>query len=343
MSSRKQSNLTPHRCVEELAPHPEADRIPVMAEPEFEAFRADVAERGLLEPIEITAEGIVLDGRQRLRAARELGLENIPVRVLSVEDELEHMLRAALLRRHLRPSQAAALVVELDLYQELRAGARKRQRANLVQATEVATLPPRGKTAELGACLAGVSARTVQDASTVQEHDAALFERVKQGTVSASVAARQVRRRLRDEQLGASPPLPDRPSELILADPPWQLGHPDSPHAPENHYATMDLDSIKAIEVPAADDAVLFMWTVSSVLEGALQVIRAWGFRIQDDYLLGQAVDRAGRLGAESPRAPAHRPEGQIPATRSGGSGRLSVRSSARPALREAGARLRAD
>jgi N6-adenosine-specific RNA methylase IME4 len=278
MSSRKQSNRRAHRYVEELGPHPEADRIPVMPEPEFGAFRADVAERGLLEPIEITAEGIVLDGRQRLRAARELGLESVPVRVLCVEDELEHMLRAALLRRQLTPSQAAALVVELDLYRQLRAEARKRQRANLVQATEVATLPPRGKTRELAACLAGVSARTVQDAATVQEHDPELFERVKQGTVSASVAARQVRRRLRDEQLGASPPFPDGPFELIYADPPWQLGHPDSPHAPENHYPTMDLDSIKAIEVPAAEHAVLFLWAVSSQLEAALQVIRAWGF-----------------------------------------------------------------
>src|SRR6266545_7227895 len=163
MSSRKQSNLTPHRCVEELAPHPEADRIPVMAEPEFEAFRADVAERGLLEPIEITAEGIVLDGRQRLRAARELGLETVSVRVLAVEDELDYMLRAAILRRQLSASQRAALVVELRQYRQLRAGARKRQRANLAQMTEVATLPPRGKTRELASGWAGVSARTVQD------------------------------------------------------------------------------------------------------------------------------------------------------------------------------------
>jgi N6-adenosine-specific RNA methylase IME4/ParB-like chromosome segregation protein Spo0J len=265
--------------IAKLAAHPDGHRIPVMAEPDYEVFRADVATHGIQVPIEITATRVVLDGRQRLRAARDLGLATVPVRVVEAEDELDYMLRAAIMRRQLTASQRAALVVERDHYRRLQAGARRRQRANLSQATEVATLPPRGKTREFGARLAGVSGRTVQDAVTVREHDPELFERVKRGRVSAPVAARQVRRRLRDAQLPAPGPLPEGPFELVYADPPWPLGHPDSPHAPENHYPTMDLDSIKAIEVPAADDAVLFLWAVSSLLNEALDVVKAWSFQ----------------------------------------------------------------
>jgi N6-adenosine-specific RNA methylase IME4 len=267
-----------HRQPQRLASHPHAHGIPVMPEAEYEVFRADVAARGIQVPIEITAEDVVLDGRQRLRAARELGLRTVPVRVVEVEDELDYMFRAAILRRQLTASQRAALIVERDEYFDLQASARERQRANLAQAPEGATLPPRGKTREHGARDAGACGRTVQDAVTVRKHDLELFERVKHGLVSAPLAARQVRRRLRDAKLPAPPPLPEGPFELVYADPPWQLGHPDSPHAPENHYPTMDLDSIKAVEVPAAKDAVLFLWTVSSLLEGALEVIRAWGF-----------------------------------------------------------------
>jgi N6-adenosine-specific RNA methylase IME4/ParB-like chromosome segregation protein Spo0J len=269
------------RQPQELAAHPHADRIPVMPEPEYAVFRADVAARGIQVPIEITAEGIVLDGRQRLRAARELSREAVPVRVVEVDDELEYMFRAAIMRRQLTASQRVALVVERAEYLDLEASARERQRANLAQVTEVAVSPPRGKTRELGARMAGAGARTVQDVVTVRKHDLELFERIKQGLVSAPVAARQIRRMLRDKALPAAPPLPEGPFELIYADPPWRLGYPDSPYAPENHYPTMDLASIKTIEVPAAEDAVLFLWAVSSLLEGALQVIRAWGFEFK--------------------------------------------------------------
>src|SRR5437773_3732673 len=132
----------------ELRPHAEAERIPLMPEPEYEAFRADIDARGLLVPIEITPEDVVLDGRQRLRAARELGLAQVPVRVIEAEDELEYMLRAAVLRRQLSPAQRAALALEFSRVGELRAQAGERQRANLRQVTEVATLPPGGKTRE---------------------------------------------------------------------------------------------------------------------------------------------------------------------------------------------------
>jgi N6-adenosine-specific RNA methylase IME4 len=266
------------RQVQKLTLHPLADRIPVMPEPEYAAFRADVAVRGIVVPIELTAANVVLDGRQRLRAASELGQETVPVRLVEPADELDYMYRAAIFRRELTASQRAALVVERSEYLGLEAAAQKRQHANLVQAAEGATLPPRGKTRELGAQMAGASARTVQDAVTVRKYDLELFERIKQGLVSAPLAARQVRRRLRDEAPPPAPPLPNGPFDLIYADPPWQLGYPDSPHAPENHYATMEVDSIMALRVPAADDAVLFLWVVSSLLGEALEVVRAWGF-----------------------------------------------------------------
>jgi hypothetical protein len=51
---------------------------------------------------------------------------------------------------------------------------------------------------------------------------------------------------------------------VIYADPPWRL----EPYlretgmdcAADNHYPTMGLAAIKALEVPAAKDAVLFLW-----------------------------------------------------------------------------------
>jgi N6-adenosine-specific RNA methylase IME4/ParB-like chromosome segregation protein Spo0J len=274
------------RATQELRPHPEAERlIPAMAGDQRQGFEADIDARGITTPLEITAAGIILDGRERFRAARNLGIERVPVRVVTPNDEVEHILLAALQRRHLTASQRAALALELDAYRELQTSANKRRLGNLRQHTEVATSPPRGKTRDQVARWAGVSARTVQDAATVKAHDEGLFERVKAGELAADLAARRVRRALNDANLSAPPQLPNGPFELIYADPPWQLGNPDGMNAPENHYPTLPLTEIKDLKPPAAEDAVLFLWAVNCLLPDALEVIGAWGFSYKSNLV----------------------------------------------------------
>jgi N6-adenosine-specific RNA methylase IME4 len=235
-------------------------------------------------PLEVSAGGIVLDGRHRLRAAVELGLETVPVRVVSPGDEHEYVLLAALRRRHLTASQKAALAVELDLYHEAKTQAQSASRGNLRQARNDA--PARGeRSREVAAKVAGVSPRTVQDATTVHEHDSDLFARVKAGELPAHTAARKVRRRLRDAELPPAPPLPEGPFELIYADPPWQLGNPEGEHAPENHYPTMPIHEIATLPIPAAPNAVLFLWAVNCRLPQALEVLRAWGFEYKTNLV----------------------------------------------------------
>jgi ParB-like chromosome segregation protein Spo0J len=260
-----------------LRPHPQAGLVPAITAQAYQELRADIERRGPQVPLDVTGAGTVLDGHLRLRAATDLGLERVPVRVLAPADEAEYLLLAALERRQLTPSQRAALVLELDQYRQAQERAKERQLANLKQQpAEVATLPPRGKTRELAAGWAGVSARTLQDAATVKEHDRELFARVKAGDLAAAPAARRVRRAQRDRALPPAQPLPEGPFELIYADPPWQLGSPDSEYAPENHYPTMATEEISALAIPAAKDAVLFLWAVNFLLPQALEMIRAW-------------------------------------------------------------------
>jgi N6-adenosine-specific RNA methylase IME4 len=72
-------------------------------------------------------------------------------------------------------------------------------------------------------------------------------------------------------------------------------GSPNSSRAVENHYPTMPVGAIKALQVPAADNALLYLWAVSSMLPQALEVIAAWGFEyltndvwVKDKWGLGQ-------------------------------------------------------
>lgn len=269
--------------------HPAAELVPAMTGAEYARFREDISHRGVLVPLEATGAGVVLDGRHRLQAAIELGLTRVPVQVVAPVDETEHILLCALERRHLSASQRAALVVELAEVQELAERARLRQRANLRIGTgesERASLPARGeRTRELAARKGGVSARIVQDALTVHREDPVLFAQVKAGRIAVDVAARRVRQARLQARTPAAPALPTGPYSLILADPPWQLGNPDSSSAPENHYPTLTLASITALEPPTTADAVLFLWAVSSLLPEALQLMHAWGFEYRSNLV----------------------------------------------------------
>src|SRR3974377_801830 len=51
-----------------------ANLLPMQDQNAFENLKADIAKQGLLEPI-VLFEGRLLDGRNRYRAAKELGLE----------------------------------------------------------------------------------------------------------------------------------------------------------------------------------------------------------------------------------------------------------------------------
>lgn len=101
------------RPVAELRPHPQAGELPQLTGAELIALKEDVREHDLQVPLEITADGTVLDGHAHLQAAPEIGLSEVPVSIVDPPDPLAYMLLAALLRRQLSASQKAALGVKL--------------------------------------------------------------------------------------------------------------------------------------------------------------------------------------------------------------------------------------
>lgn len=68
---------------------------------------------------------------------------------------------------------------------------------------------------------------------------------------------------------------------VVVADCPWSFSDrlPGRSRGAAKNYGVMSVDDICAIELPPiADDAYLFLWRVSSQVEEAYRVVRAWGF-----------------------------------------------------------------
>lgn len=73
--------------------------------------------------------------------------------------------------------------------------------------------------------------------------------------------------------------------DIVVADPPWRsdFGRTDSRSA-ERHYVTMPTWEIATYRsmyygLVLADDALLFLWCPTQMLEHGLQVMNAWNFR----------------------------------------------------------------
>jgi len=92
--------------------------VPEMRSEEWTAFLADVSRRGIQEPVVVCKwkrRNVLLDGRHRVRAARLADHETIPARVIEVDEkeQVAWIIRAALLRRHLKDHQREMLGARL--------------------------------------------------------------------------------------------------------------------------------------------------------------------------------------------------------------------------------------
>jgi N6-adenosine-specific RNA methylase IME4 len=94
----------------------------------------------------------------------------------------------------------------------------------------------------------------------------------------------------------------------IVADPPWQVmagplngreGFGDATGASRPlAYPSMTVEQIKALQVPAAEDAHLYLWTTSGYLPAAFDVAKAWGFTYSTTLVWAKNVMGGGLGGA---------------------------------------------
>lgn len=104
--------------------HPAANLFPFMAEDDFEGLVADIRTNGFVNPVLITSEQLILDGRNRICASVVVELD-APIEFHNPIDPVQYVLSENLHRRHLTTGQKAMLGLEVEaIYAEQ---AKKRQ------------------------------------------------------------------------------------------------------------------------------------------------------------------------------------------------------------------------
>ncbi|MGF6470141.1 hypothetical protein [Paraburkholderia youngii] len=107
--------------MDELKAHPAANLFPMMGGDEWKAFVEDVRKHGVRDPI-ITLDGMILDGRNRYKAARMAGREcrSIALGEFSETDPVQYVLSANLHRRQLTQEQRREVIAKVLREQPMR-------------------------------------------------------------------------------------------------------------------------------------------------------------------------------------------------------------------------------
>jgi hypothetical protein len=186
-----------------MTAHPVANLFPLMSDDEYQALKADIAQYGQRLPIE-TYQGQIIDGRNRERACRELRIVPNYHEWDGNESLVAFVVSLNLNRRHLTPSQKAA--VAAGMLPMLEAEAKERQRAaggdrksnkakraaqegESVGAKIPQPIPGREpKSTETAGKLMGVSGRYVAEAKKLARQAPELAAKVKAGELTLAQA-----------------------------------------------------------------------------------------------------------------------------------------------------------
>lgn len=197
------SQLTEHSKQTEYSPQ--------MSKKKWREFLASIAKDGILQPIVVTKGFRVIDGKHRLKAARELGIENVRVMVedISEDDIPTYITETKLKRDDLKNGQKAAIVIRL-FYEEERRKAKENfgKRTDLLPDLEKGA--PKHAHVEL-AKKAGIGKSSMAYLLAVYKNRPDLFELVFDGNYSINKAYTQMKK---DEE----PDLPEEQQEFPISD-----------------------------------------------------------------------------------------------------------------------------
>lgn len=184
----------------EGAIHPAAQLFPLIEGEAFDDLVADIKAHGLRESAWLNREGVLLDGRNRIRACQRAGIKPT-FREFDGTDEVGFIVSLNLKRRQLSKSQAAMLAVDILPMYEAEAKERQGTRTDLVADSKstsniVAPVPQSfPKARDNAASATGVSGRAVGQAKRITESAPDLAQQVRQGKTTLKEAEAEVRAR----------------------------------------------------------------------------------------------------------------------------------------------------
>lgn len=274
--------------------------IPPLTAEEFKQLETNVLAEGIREPI-ITWNGTIVDGHNRYELAQmyELPFKTREMQFTTMENCKEWMILNQFGRRNLSNYQRSVLALELEKVFRERAKEKEFERKTTFQKSEKSNLPTINTVKEVSD-IANVSHDTIAKVKAIEaKAPEEVKAKLRTGEVSINQAYQdikkeekkaerdkkieEVKQKIESENLVQ----PNKKYHVIAIDPPWAYSEKggfssDDYDADSNRgavdYPTMTVEQISKIELPTADDCVLFLWTTHAFLRDSFTLMEEWGF-----------------------------------------------------------------
>jgi len=275
--------------------------IPALSVEEYAQLEANILEEGIREPI-ITWNGYIIDGHNRFSIAQRFDLEykTTSKHFASEESVKEWMILNQFGRRNLSNYQRSVLALELEeVFSKKAKENQQGGQGGVLLKQKSAEANPIETRKELSK-VASVSHDTISKVKKIQQKaPQEVKAKLATGEVSINAAYKEIKKEEKKEQRDKkiqevkqkieteNLTTLDKKYHVIAIDPPWAYnekgGFSSDDYDAQNNrgavdYPTMTVEQIKKIEIPSAEDSVLFLWTTHAFLRDSFDIMKEWGF-----------------------------------------------------------------
>jgi len=285
--------------------------IDPLSREEFSQLKENIISDGIRDPLVIW-RGFMVDGHNRHKIAL---VNNLPFTTVELKKDTEEQVKEWIIlnqfgRRNISTYQRGVLALELkDLFAEkaamnkVLAGENHGRGQNSIRPNG-----PKLNTRKSLSELSGLGERTISRVDKIQQKATTeLKEKVSSGELSVNQAYNEIRKEERKEEIEQQKndikqgkiEFPKGVFEVIVIDPPWNYGTSDN-YDPSGlrgttPYPEMTNQQLKELELPAADDCVLWLWTTHAFLPDAFDLAAHWGFEYKNTLVWNKEKMGIGR------------------------------------------------
>ena len=266
-----------------------ADRLPPTNENLKKELTKSIENHGIIVPVLLSSNNILLDGHRRLEIAKELGVDLIPALKLSVSgsNKAAKLFEIAvnLDRRHLNEAQRADLGSSLLRIEQPKAKERQREGGSKggkqKKSEGVGNGSPhlkkeKDRATDRVAKRTGVSRKTFERVMAIKKSMPKLAARMIKGEISVAAAYKKLKasnvkkkgkkeaKKIKEDFVVKDLASVPGKWRTVYMDPPWRYDDSGGRGAAENHYSTMSVDEL--IELPVkelahSDGCLYWIWT----------------------------------------------------------------------------------
>jgi len=308
--------------------HPAANLFPLMSPEEFEKLKEDGKKQGWLHPVKVDKNRMLIDGRNRLLASVEIE-KDIEIEEADFIDPIAYVLSENVYRRHLTTGQKA--IIALDLEKMYAEEAKENKTVSLRKNEENLTIVPNSaqslseaevnKSRDKAGKALNVGHTAVSTAKKIVKESPELAEKVKNREMSLNKAKNELKKNQRkkakenylleiEKKVKTTKAIDinntSKKYRVVYADPPWSYndkcnsGSIQDGGVEVRHYDTMTIKELCELPIKniLGDNAVLFLWVTSPLLEACFDVIREWGFKYKTSFVWDKIAHNMGHYNS---------------------------------------------